>query len=182
MGVDEPGQQRAAAAVIVVDDGSKDRTAEIATEAATDMPLTLIQHGINRGLGMGIQNGLVAGMKAADAVVVMDADGEVEVRVLVSPTLDIRHRGGLRYALSVNDGEPQLVNVRLDPTPGDRDFTAWEAAVTDNVHIARSRHQVRAGANTVKLWLVDPGLVFQRIELVRRATPTTLGPEESVRR
>jgi len=60
--------------VIVVDDGSKDRTAEIATKAAKDMPLTLIQHGVNKGLGMGVQNGLVAGMKAADAVVVMDAD------------------------------------------------------------------------------------------------------------
>ena len=114
--------------------------------------------------------------------VVMDSEGEVEVRVLVSPTLDIRHRGGLRYAISIGDEAPQLVNVRLDPTPGDRDFTAWEAAVTDNVHIARSRHHVRAGANTVKLWLVDPGLVFQRVEIVRRHTPTTLGPEESVRR
>ena len=52
----------------------------------------------------------------------------------------------------------------------------------DNVHIARSGHHVRAGANTVKPWLVDPGLVFQRIELVRRAAPTTLGPRESGRR
>lgn len=60
--------------VIVVDDGSKDRTAEIATEAAKDMPLTLIQHGVNKGLGMGIQTGLSAAMKAADAVVVMDSD------------------------------------------------------------------------------------------------------------
>ncbi len=115
--------------------------------------------------------------------VVMDADGEVEVRVLVSPTLDIRHRGGLRYALSIGDEAPQLVNVRLDPTPGDRDFLAWEAAVIDNVHVARSRHRVRAGANTVKLWLVDPGLVFQRIELVRQPQPRgALGPRESTRR
>ena len=114
--------------------------------------------------------------------VVMHEEGEVELRVLVSPTLDIRHRGGLRYAVSVNDEAPRLVNIRLDPSPGDPDFTAWEAAVIDNVHVARSRHRVRAGANTVKLWLVDPALVFQRIELVRRATPTTLGPEESVRR
>lgn len=114
---------------------------------------------------------------------VMDEDGEVEVRVLVSPTLDIGHRGGLRYGLSIGDEAPQQVNVRLDPTPGDRDFRAWEAAVIDNVHVASSRHRVRAGANTLKLWLVDPGLVFQRIEVVRRPLPpTTLGPEESVRR
>jgi dolichol-phosphate mannosyltransferase len=60
--------------VIVVDDGSKDRTAEIANEAAKDMPLTLIQHGVNKGLGMGIQTGLSAAMKVADVVVVMDSD------------------------------------------------------------------------------------------------------------
>lgn len=60
--------------VIVVDDGSVDRTAEIARENTQIMPLTLIQHGVNQGLGKGIQNGLSAGMKAADAVVVMDSD------------------------------------------------------------------------------------------------------------
>jgi len=60
--------------VIVVDDGSSDRTAEIATEAAKGMPLTLIKHEENKGLGMGIQTGLSAAMKAADAVVVMDSD------------------------------------------------------------------------------------------------------------
>ena len=113
----------------------------------------------------------------------MDAEGEVEVRVLVSPTLDIRHRGGLRYAVSIGGEAPQLVNVRLDPTPGDPDFRAWEAAVIDNVHVARSRHRVRAGANALRLWLVDPGLVFQRIEVARRPLPpTTLGPVESARR
>ncbi|HEY1085043.1 MAG TPA: glycosyltransferase family 2 protein [Prosthecobacter sp.] len=60
--------------VIVVDDGSKDRTAAIAEEAAASMPLTLIRHGVNKGLGMGIQTGLTAAMKVADAVVVMDSD------------------------------------------------------------------------------------------------------------
>ena len=113
----------------------------------------------------------------------MDHDGEVEVRVVLSPTLDIRHRGGLRYALSIDDETPQVVGMRLEPTPGDPDFRAWEAAVIDNVHAATSRHRVRAGANTLKLWLVDPGLVFQRIEVVRRPLPpTTLGPPESKRR
>ncbi|AKC86370.1 glycosyl hydrolase 115 family protein [Pseudoxanthomonas suwonensis] len=114
---------------------------------------------------------------------VMDDEGEVEVRVVMSPTLDIHHRGGLRYAVSIGDEAPQAGSMRLDPTPGDRDFRAWEAAVIDNSHASVSRHRVRAGANTLKLWLVDPGLVFQRIEVVRRPLPpTTLGPVESTRR
>jgi dolichol-phosphate mannosyltransferase len=60
--------------VIVVDDGSTDRTAEIALAAAAEMPVRLVKHEVNKGLGMAIQTGLTAGMNAADAVLVMDSD------------------------------------------------------------------------------------------------------------
>lgn len=60
--------------VVVVDDGSKDRTAEIAREAAKTMPLKLVQHVVNKGLGEGIQTGLREGWMLGDVVVVMDSD------------------------------------------------------------------------------------------------------------
>lgn len=60
--------------VVVVDDGSKDRTAEIAREAAKVMPLKLVQHEVNKGLGEGIQTGLREGWLIGDVVVVMDSD------------------------------------------------------------------------------------------------------------
>lgn len=60
--------------VVVVDDGSKDRTAEIAREAAKTMPLKLVQHVVNKGLGEGIQTGLREGWMLGDIVVVMDSD------------------------------------------------------------------------------------------------------------
>lgn len=60
--------------VVVVDDGSKDRTAEIAREASKIMPLKLIQHEVNKGLGEGIQTGLREGWLIGDVVVVMDSD------------------------------------------------------------------------------------------------------------
>jgi hypothetical protein len=108
---------------------------------------------------------------------------EVEVRVVVSPSLDMWHRGGLRLAVSFGDGPPEIVNVRLDPTPGDRDFLTWERAVSDSVHVATSRHRTGAGAQTLKLWMVDPGLVFQRIEVMRGTLPASyLGPPESAQR
>jgi dolichol-phosphate mannosyltransferase len=60
--------------VVVVDDGSKDRTADIAREYAEKMPVKLVQHGVNKGLGEGLQTGLREGWLLGEAVVVMDAD------------------------------------------------------------------------------------------------------------
>ena len=60
--------------VIVVDDGSKDRTAEIAETAAKTMPVHLVKHGVNRGLGCAIQTGLREAVKHGDLIVSMDAD------------------------------------------------------------------------------------------------------------
>lgn len=113
----------------------------------------------------------------------LHAAGEVEVRVVLSPTLDYQHRGGLRYAVSFDDAPPQTVTMHLDPTPGHPQFRAWERGVADSVHVATSRHHVEAGARTLKLWRVDPGVVIQRIEIVRDGLrPSYLGPPESVRR
>lgn len=110
-------------------------------------------------------------------------DGEVEVRVVMSPVLDLQHRGGLRYAVAIGDETPQLVTVKADPTPGHADFRAWERAVSDSVQVAASRHRARAGNQTLTLWAIDPGIVFQRIEIVRgTARASYLGPPESPRR
>ena len=56
--------------------------------------------------------------------------------------------------------------------------------VSDSVHVARSQHRIeRGGAHTLKLWRIDPGVVFQRIELWRdEPRESYLGPVESARR
>ncbi len=60
--------------VLIVDDGSKDRTATIVREAANRMPVTLIQHPQNRGLGAAMRTGLKAASDYDGVVVTMDAD------------------------------------------------------------------------------------------------------------
>jgi len=113
----------------------------------------------------------------------LHAEGEVEVRVHLSPTLDLQGSGGLRYAVSIGDEAPQIVRLQLEPSPGHPHYLAWEQTVADNVYVGRSRHRVKAGPQLLKLWRVDAGLVFQRIELWRGEPPASyLGPVESPRR
>ena len=60
--------------VLVVDDGSLDRTAAVVEEAAGWMPVTLIRHPHNRGLGAAIRTGLKAAAQFDGVVVTLDAD------------------------------------------------------------------------------------------------------------
>ena len=63
--------------VILVNDGSADRTPEVAIQHAVRMPLTLVDHERNKGLGEALKSGLLrAGALAAshDVIVTMDAD------------------------------------------------------------------------------------------------------------
>ena len=104
--------------------------------------------------------------------------GEVEVRVVLSPTLDFRGGEGLRYGVSIDDGSVQVVTMNPTDTGA-----GWEDDVADAVAIHATRHVVdRAGPHTVKVWRIDPGVVVQRVMLVRGEMPDSyLGPLESRR-
>ncbi len=63
--------------VWVVDDGSADRTAEVAEAGAPGLDVRLVRHPQNMGLGQAVQTGIRSVLDAADPddyVVVMDAD------------------------------------------------------------------------------------------------------------
>lgn len=67
------GASKFADRVIVVDDGSRDETGNLAKEAGA----LVVRHAVNRGVGAAIGTGIEAAVRlGADAVVTMDADGQ----------------------------------------------------------------------------------------------------------
>lgn len=63
--------------IIVVDDGSKDNTAEVARIAGTRLPLRVIQNDRNRGKGYSVKNGMHNAR--GDYRLFMDADNSVDI-------------------------------------------------------------------------------------------------------
>ena len=108
--------------------------------------------------------------------------GEAEVHLWLSPSLDFRGRNGLRYAVAIDDGPPQIVTLDLRAADNGSNV-AWDQAVADNIARTVSRHRIdQSGAHTVRVWLGDSGLSFQRLIVSTKPLPDSyLGPPESPR-
>lgn len=62
--------------IVVVDDGSKDRSAELVAAIAEDEPrVRLVQHEVNGGMGAGMKTGIKSATK--DVFVFLPADGQI---------------------------------------------------------------------------------------------------------
>ena len=111
--------------------------------------------------------------------VVLEREGALDLLVHVSPGLDFTGHGRHRYAVSIDGGAPRIVDLLAGETE-----ETWNRAAADAIRIGRTRFDgVAAGRHVVKLWRVDPGVVFQRLVLARGPLPRTyLGPPESSRR
>jgi hypothetical protein len=106
--------------------------------------------------------------------------GPVTVSAYLAPTLDFTNTTGLRYAVSLDDEAPQIINLHtgLNPDNGNR---PWEQAVAQNIILKTSQHNVAAaGAHVLKFWRVDPGVVLEKLVVSQGTVPPSyLGPPES---
>jgi hypothetical protein len=104
--------------------------------------------------------------------------GQVTVDVYLSPSLPV-HGSGLRYAVGFDGGQSTSVNIHTDlPATFTDTAPVWEKWVSDNVILKSTTHNITtAGEHTLNLWMVDPGVVVQKIVVKTGAVPATyLGP------
>lgn len=117
--------------------------------------------------------------------VFMADTGAVSVHAYLSPTWDFRGGDGLRYAISIDDETPQVVNIHADGsstgvTDGNK---AWERGVANAIKVLVSEHRLATpGEHVVKYWMMDPGIVLQKLVVAHGDLPESyLGPPESFR-
>lgn len=114
--------------------------------------------------------------------------GEVTVHAYLSPTLNFHATEGLRYAISIDDAPPQIVNIHWDaslkgPWKAADGVTPWEKSVANSINLTATTHAISApGDHVLKYWMVDAGVVLQKLVVDTGGMKQSyLGPPESFR-
>lgn len=106
----------------------------------------------------------------------LTSTGEARLIVLLSPTLNFNPNKGLRYAVSIDGGEEQIVNFNQTYTEKEREV--W---VANSIIESVTNHRIdKAGLHTIRFRILDPGIVLQKVMLDLGGLKTShLGAPES---
>ena len=106
----------------------------------------------------------------------LESAGTVKVHTYFSPTLNYTTRNGLKYAIGIDDEEPQIVNIHTDESAPN-----WNESVADNIKVLTTTHTIdKPGKHTLHYYMVDSGVVLQKIVIDAGGLKKTyLGPPES---
>ncbi len=100
--------------------------------------------------------------------------GEYTFNLHLSPTLNIYNDEGLEVALSVDGGEPVILNMHKGQD--------WDESVRNNMtKVSTVQNLATAGNHILKVWMVDPGVVLEKIIIeTGEHKKSYLGAPESV--
>ena len=101
------------------------------------------------------------------------------VAIETSPMLNSTPGRGVRLAVSLDEAAPQLLTVV--PQGYAASGNDWETSVKNNARFVSARLPlVTPGYHTLKVWMVDPGVVVQKLVVDMGGLKASyLGPPES---
>lgn len=94
--------------------------------------------------------------------------GDWRVTVRALPTFSVETGKPQRYAIAFDDAPPQIISLPYSTNEYDRQ---WQKDVLRNAALTTSTHGIhQAGLHTLKIWMVDPGIVIDKIAAETGAT------------
>ena len=101
--------------------------------------------------------------------------GHFDVHLLLAPTLNYNHNKGLRYEISFNGSQSQLVNFNGHYRG---ELAEWQAK---HIITSTTKHHIsKNGKNTLTIKFLDPGIVLEKIMIdTGGLKPSYLGAPES---
>ncbi len=111
--------------------------------------------------------------------------GAVTTNLILAPTLNFQPGRGLRLAVSFDDEAPQIITAVPENFSAQNGNQDWEKTVRDNARtVSVSSTFATPGYHTLRVWMVDPAILVQKIIVntsAAKPTPSYLGPPESFR-
>ena len=109
--------------------------------------------------------------------------GEYELDLYLAPSNPPYRGQKWLLGLQINEEAPVVKNAVADDYRSlDCSYPAWVSGVRDNIHISTHRLTCKQGMNTLRLFALTPGMIFERLVLhsVEHPLPQSyLGPCES---
>jgi hypothetical protein len=104
--------------------------------------------------------------------------GKINITCYLVPTFPITTGQGLRYAIAFDNQPPQIITVGADLQTPSRQ---WSLNVLNASTTGASTHEIiTAGAHTLKIYMVDAGVVLDKIIIdTGGLRPSYLGPPET---
>jgi len=105
-----------------------------------------------------------------------ESTGEFAVSVLVSPSLNFNANKGLRYAISFDNENEQIVNINHEYDV--RKMENWQA---NRINKTQTTHNIKtAGLHRLRIRVLEPGIVLQKILIDTGGLKSSyLGPPQS---
>lgn len=101
--------------------------------------------------------------------------GERTLQTMLAPTLPFIAGQGLRYSVAVDGQKARTIDAWEHYAEH-----IWGQAVSDGVHrVSTPIGRLGAGAHTLRVCRVDPGVVLERLLIFQAQPPEYLGPPES---
>jgi len=114
----------------------------------------------------------------------LTTSGPVQVSAMLMPRNNVLPGDGLKYAISVDDAPPQIVNITTATGADDGGMNRqWERNTSDNTNVTSTTHVIdQPGVHTLKVWMVDPTVIVQKLVVDTGGVKYSyLGPPESLR-
>ena len=110
----------------------------------------------------------------------LSAGGDVTVLAYCLPTYPINAERGLRYAVSFDDELPTIVDFAETGGRTGEGTGEMLRRTARNLAVVKTTHKVAAGRHTLRLWMVDPGVVVDKLVIdAGGLRPSELGPPET---
>jgi dolichol-phosphate mannosyltransferase len=179
--------------IVVVDDGSRDRTPEILSSCAQTLPLIVETHASNQGLGGALRDALKRASASAapgDVIVTMDSDESHSPELILPMVKRVQEGCDVVIASRYQPGSrveglalhrvwiSSLAGVLLRalfPTPGVRDYTCgFRAYRSEALQLAYARYGDSLVDQSGFPCMVDVLLKMRRLPLVFGEVPMRL--------